>query len=406
MPRETSEYVVGEFWLDKRRDGKSPHIWQIARYVPGTRSVIYRSTHKRLLDEAKGALDAHFAAERAKGKQDPAEAQVIPVLLQYWKEKGRKNVNHDQTARSLRTFIGFLMQDEATASAVVTDMIPALFERFREWRMEPHAFEVEWGGKTLSYASEGVSGDTVNRNLNDIRAGINHAQDNMRIALAPKIKAVEERHLNPLRERVLTIDELARIVWYAKHFPPLFRFVTLQLCTSVRPEAAKKFNPLTQYNARTGLIDLQPEAVARSKKRHAIIPAIRPMKVVLKAWQRDGYHPVESNKTAWRVMRKALGLSSDVFPKTIRHTVSTILYGDESVPEREIEAMLGHATKLNRTSQIYAKYDPSKTRNVVRALTKIWREVSAEARRYRADHLLTTGRDAKGKILAYKVEKV
>lgn len=406
MSRETSPYVVGEFWLDRRRDGAAPDIWQIARYAPGSRSVLYRSTRKRLLDEAKAEIHAHVERERAKGKQEPSEARVIPLLLLYWKEKGRKNINHDQTARSIRTFIGFLDQDEAGLNAVVTDMVPALFERFREWRMGPHAFEVDWGGKRLPYSSQGVAGDTVDRNLNDIRAGINHAQDNMRIPLAPKIKSVDAKHLNPLRERVLTLDELARIVWYAKHYPALFRFVTLQLCTSVRPDAAKKFNPLTQYSSRTGLIDLQPEAAPRTKKRNAIIPAIRPMRVVLKAWQRDGYAPVDSNKTAWRIMRKTLGLSADVYPKTIRHTIATWLYADDSVPERQIEAMLGHEVKLARTSQVYAKYDPTRLAKVVAALTRIWREVSAEAHRFGADHLLTTPRGEGGKFLAREVRKV
>jgi integrase len=406
MGRETSPYIVGEFWLDKRRDGKSPEVWQIARYETGSRSVIYRSTRKRSLEDAKAVIHAHVEAERAKGHQDPRDARVIPMLFLYWKEKGRKNINHDQTARSLRTFIGFLDQDEAGLNAVVTDMVPALFERFREWRMGRHTFHWTWGDKEGDYASEGVAGDTVDRNLNDIRAAIGHAEDNMRINYAPKIKAVDRVYLNPLRERVLTLDELARIAWYAYHSPALFRFVALQLCTSVRPEAAKKFDPMSQYNDRTGLIDLQPDAAPRTKKRNAIIPAIRPMRVVLRAWARDGYDPVDSNKTAWRVMRKALGLSDDVFPKTIRHTIATWLYADEAVPEREIEAMLGHATELRRTSQIYAKYDPARLRNATRALTTIWRDISTEARRFAADHLLTTGRNEHGKFLAREVQKV
>lgn len=399
MSRESSPYILGEFWLDYRRDGKAKGIWQIARYDEATRSVVYRSTRKRDLADARADLDAHFAMQRAKGRQDPHDARIIPQLFLYWQERGKKNINHDQTARSLRTFIGFLEQDEVGLDAVVTDMIPALFERFRVWRMGPHAFEADWGDKTFSYQSDGVAGDTVDRNLNDIRAAINHAQGNMRIPYAPKIKAIEQVHLNPLRERVLTIDELGRIAWYAKHFPPLFRFVALQMCTSVRPDAAKQFNPMTQYDDRFGLIDLQPEAAPRTKKRNAVIPAIRPMRVVLRAWARDGYHPVDSNKTAWRTMRSVLGLSDDVFPKTIRHTIATMLYGDENVPERQIEAMLGHDPSLKRTSRIYAKYNPAHLDKVTRALTTIWVEVSKEARRYAADHLLTTSPKGKRMVM-------
>lgn len=403
MSRETSPYVVGEFWLDKRRDGKSPDVWQIARSE--ARSIIYKSTRKRSLDEAKAALDAHYANERSKGRQDAGEAQVVPILWRYWLEKGRHNVNADQTGRSLRTFVAFLEQDAIGPGAVVTDILPVVIDRFRVWRMKPHAFAMEWDGEQFDYSSEGVSGDTVNRNLNDVRAAFGHAEDNQRIPYAPKIRAVDQRYLNPLRERVLTEDELARIVWYAYHSPALFRFVALQLCTSVRPDAAKKFNPATQFNPHTGLIDLQPEATGRTKKRHAIIPAIRPMRPVLLAWARDGHKPVGSNKTAWRIMRRALGLSSDVHAKTIRHTVATWLYADPAVPDKEIEAMLGHAPDMHRTSLIYAKYNPARMALVIRALTTIWLRISKLSRAYGADHRLTIGRNKQGKILAREVVK-
>ena len=340
------------------------------------------------------------------GKQEAQDARVVPILSLYWTERGRKLANHDQTHRSIRTFIAFLEQDRIGLDAVVTDMVPVVFERFREWRMAPHSFDIEWGGKATPYSSPGVAGDTVARNLNDIRAALNHAEENGRVPYVPKVKTVESRHLNPLRERVLTMDELARIFWYSRHYPELFRFVALQICTSVRPEAAKQFNPARQYNDRTGLIDLQPDAAPRTKKRNAIIPVIRPMRVVLRAWVKDGHHPVKSNKTAWRSMRRALGLSPDVFPKTIRHTIATWLYNDPSVPERQVSEMLGHGTKLHRTTLLYAKYDPAYLGEVVRALTTIWLEVSGQARRFGAVHLLTTERDEQGKFLARTVQKV
>lgn len=407
MSRETSLYILGDFWLDKRRDGKSPDVWQIARYDEASRSVIYRSTRKRDVADARAVIDAHFALEKAKGRQEPSDARVIPLLFLYWKERGKKTVNHDQTGRSIRTFIGFLMQDSAGADAVVTDMIPALFERFREWRMAPHSFEVDVGEKTFAYSSQGVAGDTVDRNLNDIRAALNHAQGNMRIAYAPKIKAVEEKHLNPLRERVLTLDELARIFWYARNLkdPSLFRFVALQIATSVRPDAAKRFNPKTQYRPASGLIDLQPDDTGRTKKRNAVIPAIRPMRVVLRAWAKDGHKPVASNKTAWRKLRTVLGLSDDVFPKTIRHTVATWLYSNESVPERQVVEMLGHEGQLKRTTKLYAKYDPTRLGKAVAALTTIWMDVSRAANRFGADHLLTTTKIGKRIVVAKDSQK-
>jgi integrase len=402
------KYQVGDYWLDQRRDGRAKGIWQVARYDAASRSVVYRSTRTADVDEAQAFIHAYVERERAKAqRQDPHDARVIPHLFLYWRERGMHLANADQTQRSLKTFMGFLYQDEVGMNAVVTDLVPATIDRFRAWRMKPHAFEVDWIDGPFAYRSEtGVSGDTVDRNLNDVRAAINHAADNMRIAYAPRIRGVETKHKNPLRERVLTMDELGRIFWYARqHSPALFRFVALQLCTSVRPEAAKRFNAREQYNDRTKLIDLQPQAQARTKKRNAIIPAIRPMQVVLRAWARDSFAPVESNKTAWRNMRKALGLSADVFPKTIRHTIATMLYTDPNVPERQVSEMLGHEGKLSRTTKLYAKYDPARLREAVAALTMIWRRISREARRFGADHLLTTGRNEQGKYVALEVRK-
>ncbi len=153
--------------------------------------------------------------------------------------------------------------------------------------------------------------------------------------------------------------------------------------------AALKFDP-SQYTNVNGLIDLQPERSKRTKKRNAIIPAIRPLRVVLRAWAKADPDKAASRKKAWSNMRRALNLSGDVQPKTIRHTVATLLYADATVPEREIAEMLGHEGKLPKTTRIYAKYDPTRLPNVVRALTNLWMQVSREARRFGSDHSLTT----------------
>lgn len=396
MPRENSPYRRDPYWLDKRRDGRAATIWQIARYERGT--VIYRSTRKREVGEAKAALDAFVEEQRSLGSQQPHEALVAAHLVNYWKERGRKAVNSDQAGRSLRTFLGFLMQDTVGVGAVITDLTPVLFERFREWRMDPHQFSLQWFGEQFDYTSEGVSGETVQRNINDIRAAVYHAEANLRIPMAPRIKDISSEYRSPPRERVLTLHELAQIAWYARHNRELFRFVALQVGTAVRPTAALNFDAASQFDKTTNLIDLQPGKSKQTKKRNAIIPAIRPLRVVLRAWAADQGEVVHSRKTAWRIMRRVLGMSPDVFPKTIRHTIATMLYADPTVPEREIVEMLGHEGKLARTTRIYAKYDPARLSNVSRALTTIWRAISREARTYASDHRLTTEGQA-GKLV-------
>ncbi|MGB3167436.1 MAG: integrase [Alteraurantiacibacter sp.] len=340
-------------------------------------------------------MDAHVAFERGKDRQTPENASVVVALIQYWEERGHKRQNADQTERSLIVFIAFLMQDEIGQGAVVTDLTNLLFERFIKWRMSAHSYSLTWYGRAKKYSSDGVAGPTVQRNINDVRAAINFAADNMRITSAPKIKNIPRHLQGTHRSRILTEDELARIVWYAAHDKQLFRYVALQIATGVRPMAAAKFDPRVQYNDRSGLIDLQPYAMPQSKKRNAIIPAIRPMRVVLRAWAKDEVKPVESHKGAWRTMRRVLDLTSDVNPKTIRYTIATWLYEMEWVPERQISEVLGHYEEggrgLARTSRIYAKYRPERMGLVVKGLSQIWLLIFRMARTYGRTHELVGG---------------
>jgi integrase len=233
---------------------------------------------------------------------------------------------------------------------------------------------------------------------------VNYAEDNQRIPAAPKIRDVEKRYRGANKDRVLTEDEMARIAWYAFHNADLFRFVALQMATSVRPMAALAFDPRTQYDHRSGLINLQPGSAPNTAKRNSIIPAIRPLRVVLKAWAAEGAEPVKSRKTAWRIMRRTLGLSDDVQPKTIRYTITTWLYEMEWVPARQISEMLGHTdeSELARTSRIYAKYRPDQLGKVVAGLTIIWRQIARLAKAYASDHRLTTEGQGGKNIVAVK----
>lgn len=388
MPRHDSKYIVGDYWLDKRRDGKSPDIWQIAT---GTRRVVYRSTHTRSLEEAKAAIDAFHAEQQAKRPQEAHEARVIPLLVTYWNERGKKAIKPDQIASSLRQFIGFLMQDEAGLNAVVTDLTPALFERFREWRMAPHEYAVPWGGKIHSHSSAGVKGESVQRNIDDVRAAILHAEKNRRLPMAPKIANLEKRWRSQSRDNLLTIEQLGAIYWYSRHFPEQFRYFALMLGTGSRPEAVAKFDPARQLKG--NLIDTQHPDAPLTNKRNQFIPAIRPLRPILHAWAAEGAKPAKSRKTAWRTMRRALGLPADTLAKDIRHTVATELYSDASVPERQTSELLGHAGNLARTTKIYAKYRPDRMREAERALSTLWLRVAKEARKLNAVQVLTkTGR--------------
>lgn len=383
MPRENSPYIVGDYWLDKRRDGRTPDTWQITTYDRARRAVVYRSAHTSSLEEAKAAIHAHAERQRAKRPQAQEEAGVAMLLILYWEERGRNVISPDQIASSIRQFLAFMLQDEIGATAVVADLTNTVFERFRVWRMAPHSYAIPWQGKTYSHASKGVNGESVQRNIDDIRAALLHHEREGRIT-APRIRNVEKRHRSTPRDRVLTADEIVSIVGYAKHDPGLYRFVALMLATAVRPEAALAFDPANQWHGE--LIDLHPKAWERSKKVNPVVLAIPELIPVLKDWSGS---PVKSRKTAWRKMRQVLGLPGDVQPKTIRHSVATWLHAFPDLPPHLIEMLLGH-TVLKTTTAGYAKAVATTLAPLKAPLSTIWRWVHHGAEQWSAVHMLST----------------
>jgi integrase len=384
MSRETSPYPVGEFWLDKRRDGKSPDVWQIASYDAKSRCVSYRSTRCRSLDDAKLAINAHHARMQARRPQTDV-AHVVPLLRVFWDEKGSKAIRDDTVASSLRAFIGFLMQDRASIAVTVAELNHMLFERFLAWRMGPHGWDLEWAGKPYSHRSQGVVGESVQRNLDDIRWALSYQADNGRIPYTPKIKQVPARLRSEPRSLLLTIDQLGAMVGFARSDQPMLRHLQLLIGTAMRPEAAMKMDPASQYDAEHKLIDLHPKGAPRTKKRNPVVPVIPELAPVLASWAKEKATPVGSKRTAWRTMRRALGLPEAVVMKTVRHTIATRLRS-MGVPAEEISGLLGHAA-MSRTTSVYAKYDPNHLVKAKRALSKIWRDVMAAADSWSAGHL-------------------
>src|SRR3546814_12866538 len=93
-------------------------------------------------------------------------------------------------------------------------------------------------------------------------------------------------------------------------------------------------------------------------------------------------------------MREALELPDNIVPKTIRHTVATQLR-TRGVPQEQISTLLGHAY-ANRTTGVYAKYDPEYLKRAAESLTMLWQDISAAADQWYADHIRTTKGNKRG----------
>ena len=138
MPREDSPFILGDYWLDKRRDGRSP-FWQITTYSEAARSDVYRSTKCRDLEPAKEALRSYDSAQRSKQKNQPAtEAELLPHLFNYLREQGPDVKRLNTVKSSFNAWMGFLSQDELGTGARISDVDKNFANRFWRGRMGPH----------------------------------------------------------------------------------------------------------------------------------------------------------------------------------------------------------------------------------------------------------------------------
>lgn len=403
MPRD--KFTVGDFWLDKRRDGASPDIWQITTYKPGTRAIVYRSTKCRThqLEEAKAVLRAHEAAQRSKSRQDIEEAELLPHLLNYVNEHGPDVLRLDTVESSFRAWVGWLEQDELTTGARVADLDKVSVARFRRWRMGPHGWSLQWwDGKTYKHKSNGVSGEAVQRNIEDLRAALNHAEAARRIPQAPRIPSIERTMRSKARQHVFTVAQLGALVAYADQEPTVQQWLRLMIATAARPDAALAFDPAKQWSG--AVVDLHPEGAPLTDKRNPVVPVIEPFKPILEGW---GLDIVKSRKRWWRTARGKLKLPATHIPKTIRHTVASYLR-NANVPGEQISMLLGHKDRsdtLEATSERYAHGDPLKMAKTTKALSSLWNAVEREAGKWRAVHLLSITPDNNKIIVDRKAAK-
>jgi integrase len=295
-------------------------------------------------------------------------------------------------------------RDSVTIAATIEDMKPDVFRRFGRWRMKPHSYDLEWQGATYKHSSKGVSGEAVQRNLDDVRAAFNHAVSEGRLPYAPKVPAVEAQYRSPPRDVTLTIEQLGAIVGYAAYDIEALRWVLGMIATACRPDAVLKWNVAAQWKGCGPVFDTHPTGAPRTKKRNAVVPVIDEFRPWLEAWAEHPHRPVKSRKTWWRTMRDALGLPPEIVPKTIRHTVATELRR-RGVSLTDIAGLLGHISE-SRVTQVYAKYDPSRLPHVKQELSAIWREVCASANDWLTNHFRVSPAYNQPIVVARKAENV
>jgi hypothetical protein len=117
-----------------------------------------------------------------------------------------------------------------------------------------------------------VSGEAIQRNLDDVRAALNYAVGKQ-LPWAPKVPAVTLALRSPPRDVTLTIDQLGAIVAYAAYDIEALRWVLGMIATAARPDAVLKWNIAEQWKGEPNF-DTHPHGEPRTKKRNAVVPLI------------------------------------------------------------------------------------------------------------------------------------
>lgn len=276
--------------------------------------------------------------------------------------------------------------------------------RPKELWMRIDALAGWWGDKTLAevngsncraYAASRGSMSAARRELEDLRAAINHHR---REGLCSEIIGVWLPEKSMPRLRWLTRQEAAKLLfaaWRAKQSGwkdggketrrhtgrHLARFILVGLYTGTRSGAIcgasmKHLNGRGYVDLERGIFYRRAEGAKETKKRQP--PATLPPRLLahMRRWNRLGLcekavvewngKPVKRVNKAFRVAVEAAGIS-DVTPHTLRHTAATWLM-QNGADIWEAAGYLGMTPQVLET--VYGHHHPDHQQGAVAAISK------------------------------------
>jgi integrase len=400
MPRPNRKrQQLGDFWIWQRSPIGSWHICWLERV--GGRSVTRRKSIAARggspddpPQEALDALAAHYLASTTPTKQ-PRDEALVEALMAEWLTHHVANLSApDRYVYSVQHWSAFFEKERRAgrlpSGPTVADLTPELQARFR-----------------ASRADAGAGGHTVSRDLAALRGALSWAWKHQRIEHPPFIADVPRHQKAPARDRVLSLEELARILDACAGRPErehLVRFIVIELGIAGRPEAVLELTD-ANIDLKRGLIDPNQPGQVHTHKRRPIVPiakAVRPWvagiegkiikyKVPIAERHRTPHGPTHferetaSIKTAWNAACKDAGVTGAT-PKTLRHTMLTWL-AERGVPKEQREMLAGHRPQ-GTTSKNYEHLSPAYLRSAIKQVDALFDQLAKHTKahvRYNCD---------------------
>lgn len=216
-----------------------------------------------------------------------------------------------------------------------------------------------------------VSDETLWTELGALRDAYSYARKR-RIISAEDVPYIPRPAKPAPRDRPLTREEIAKLLFAAKEVPHLYITLLLLLGTAGRVTAVLELE-WSRVNFDKDTIDLRVNKKGPRKGR-AIVPMNAGLKQELLKWREmsDCRHvvsfhdkPIKSVKTAFTAAHDKAGLK-DVRIHDIRHTAAVWMLEAGSSIQR-ISQYLGHTT-IDQTFKVYARYQPDFLRAEAAAL--------------------------------------
>lgn len=338
---------IGDYWLTQRQGRPS---WYRTWFDAEARQTRRSSLGTADLREAQIRL-AEWVAGNARMRDEPVEETLLEtVLLRYWERHAR----HVASARSQRHSLSYW--SEFFPGVMITELTIERQEQFVAW-----------------LRSRGLSSSMIKKIVGVAKWALNFAYRRQEITAPPHIIAVREKR-PPMRR--LSIDEVRRLIG-AIDTPHVKMFVMLALNTLSRPGALLELTRF-QCDLDARVIYLNPHGREQTKKRRPIVPItgtlfpyIEPAPAGPLVQFRG--KQVKSIRTSWQKAVSAAGLGTDVVPMTLRRTMARELRR-RGVQPWDVAGIMGHSME-ERTTEIYAEYDPGYLETAVCAIDEYMTEV-------------------------------
>lgn len=319
----------------------------------------------QLADYIKGRAGPSF------GRGRPDEVTIASVLMLYAQERAMETRRPDVIYSAGRALLDF-WHDKT-----VEHVRPGECQRYVAWRTrQPQA-----RFKDASTAPR-VGDQTARRELEVLSAAIGYAHKEGKL-LYPVPVALPAKA--PARDRWLTRDEAARLVWAAWRAPQgksrhVARFVLLALYSGTRLDACLKLRWMPSTGA--GWVDLERGIIYRkgsgekqSSKRRTPVPISDRLIAHLRRWRRlSTTHVIEyaggptlSVKRSFRTAREGAGLDAKVTPHILRHTFCTWAV-QSGMANGLVAAAAGTTERIIQDT--YGHHAPERLRGVVNAVGK------------------------------------